>query len=120
MGRSLNWYLAGATVLAVVLLDVALTHKAKAHDPDTHQADDLSKSKSDAYGLCCNGTDYVRISTWESTAAGYRVFYKGEWIEGSRSVKVNNMENPDGEAKAWIYYTEGKPYIRCFMAGARS
>lgn len=110
----------GATALAVYLLMFACGHKAHAHNPDTHQPDALSDARSDAYGMCCSGDDYVRISTWETMATGYRIMYKGEWLEGSRGVKVNNMENPDGEAKAWIYNMGGKPYIRCFMAGARS
>lgn len=104
--------------LFVMICVVNFPRKAHAHDPGTHQEDSLANAKSDAYGLCCNGQDWSRISTWETTATGYRIMYKGEWLEGSRRVKVNNMQNPDGEAKAWIYFMDDKPYIRCFMAGA--
>lgn len=115
------WYLGAAALLAFFMTIFATTHHPRAHSPDTHQADDLSNAKSDAYGVCCNGEDYVRVSTWETTAEGYRVMYKGQWFEASRRVKVSNMDNPDGEAKVWINGPEGGPfYIRCFMPGARS
>ena len=114
-----DWYLVGAAVLACVLVDCALMpHKAHAHNPLTHAADNLSDATSDAYGVCCSGDDYHIIQEWETTATGYRIKFKGEWIEAKRNVKVSNMTNPDGEAKAWIYYSEQRPYIRCFMEGA--
>lgn len=96
--------------------------KAHAHDLDTHQADDLSKATSEAFGSCCVGDDYAKlvVGEWETTQTGYRVFYKGRWLEASRRVKVSNRENPDGEAKAWIFGEGDTAYIRCFMAGARS
>lgn len=101
---------------------LTFTGKAHAHDPSTHQADDLSKATSEAFGSCCVGDDYnkLRVGEWETTETGYRVFYKGRWLEGSRRTKVSNMENPDGEAKAWIFGEGDTAYIRCFMAGARS
>lgn len=105
--------------LAIAMLTFALTPRARAHDPNTHQADDLSKATSEAFGLCCNGQDWSRVSIWETTTTGYRIMYKGEWLDGPRGVKVKNIPNPDGEAKAWIYYMEGKPYIRCFMPSAQ-
>lgn len=116
------WYVVIAAVVAVAMLAFAWTPKAHAHDPDTHQSDDLAKATSEAFGSCCVGDDYnkLRVGDWESTSSGYRVFYKGRWLEGSRRVKVNNMENPDGEAKAWIFGEGDTAYIRCFMAGARS
>ncbi len=112
--------LLGSVVLAIFMFIAVYGTKARAHSPDTHQTDSLADAKSEAYGLCCNGEDWVRISQWETTASGYRIFYKGEWLEGSRSVKVRNIPNPDADAKAWIYYMEGKPYIRCFMPSAQS
>ncbi len=120
--RKSNWYLVGAIVLTIVLLNIILVPRARAHNPDTHQADDLSKAQSEAFGSCCVGDDYKKlvVGEWETTATGYRVFYKGRWLEGTRRVKVNNMENPDGEAKAWIFGEGDTAYIRCFMAGARS
>lgn len=112
-------YLLTAACLAVFLIMYATSHKAHAHNPDTHQADDLSKATSDAFGSCCVGDDYSKlvVGEWETTETGYRVFYKGRWLEASRRVKVNNMENPDGEAKAWIFGEGDTAYIRCFMVG---
>lgn len=118
--RRLDWLLVIACCGAFAATVALHPKRAHAHDPDTHQADDLAKATSAAYGLCCNGKDWIRIETWESMPSGYRILYKGEWLDAPRTVRVNNMENPDGEAKAWIYYMGQKPYIRCFMAGARS
>lgn len=111
-----------ATLLAIAMLSFATSHKSHAHDPGTHQVDELSKATSEAFGSCCIGDDYskLRVDEWETTETGYRVFYKGRWLESSRRTKVNNMENPDGEAKAWIFGEGDTAYIRCFMAGARS
>lgn len=114
--------LLAAAGLALAMLTFACGHKAHAHDPANHQADDLSKATSEAFGSCCVGDDYNKlvVGEWETTETGYRVFYKGRWLEGSRRTKVSNMENPDGEAKAWIFGEGDTAYIRCFMAGARS
>lgn len=109
--------LGGALVLATFIWVFATTHKARAHDPQTHQADSLSEAKSDAYGVCCDGKDYLRVTDWETTDKGFRVYAHGKWYEASRSVKVSNMQNPDGEAKVWINGPVEAQYIRCFMPG---
>lgn len=121
-GTVSSHYLIGAALLIAFMLAFTFSggSRAWAHDPLTHQADSLADARSEAFGQCCDGTDYHRVETWETTATGYRVMYKGQWLEGSRRVKVNNMDNPDGEAKVWIYGEPDTPYIRCFMQGARS
>ncbi len=114
--------LLGAVVLAIFMFLLTYTGKAHAHDPATHQADNLADATSEAFGKCCVGDDYSKlvVGEWETTETGYRVFYKGRWLEATRRVKVKNVENPDGEAKAWIFGEGDTAYIRCFMAGARS
>lgn len=120
--KKIDWYLVGAVVLAAVICDVAFSPKARAHNPDTHQVDDLGEAKSKLYGSCCVGDDYQKLRTenWETTATGWRVFHKGRWLEVPKLAKVYNMDNPDGEAKVWIFGADGEEYVRCFMAGARS
>lgn len=39
--------LLGSVVIAIFMLMLMVTPKARAHDPQTHQADDLSKAISD-------------------------------------------------------------------------
>lgn len=120
--KKLDWLLIAVAVVVFATMVALKPKKAHAHDPNTHQADDLSKATSEAFGSCCVGDDYSKlvVGEWETTETGYRVFYKGRWLEGSRRTKVSNMENPDGEAKAWIFGEGDTAYIRCFMAGARS
>lgn len=113
------WYLGLAAILAVFMLSVSFSPKARAHDPNTHQANELSNARSKHGGLCCNGEDYTRISTWERTDKGYRIHFGGQWVNLPREAEVNNMHNPDGEAKAWVFFDEnGEPFVRCFMRGA--
>lgn len=117
--KPLDWLL--ISLCAAVFCGVAFnTKKAHSHDPQTHQTDALSEAHSDAYGRCCSGDDYlyVRVQDWETTATGYRVLYKGQWLEAPRSVKVRNVANPDGEAKVWIFGEPDTIYIRCFMPGS--
>lgn len=115
--RKLDWLIALACVFAFVSL-VGLK-KALAHDPNTHLADALSNARSKSGGLCCNGKDYTRISSWERTDNGYRIHFGGDWVHFPKEAEVNNMHNPDGEAKAWVAFDEsGAPFVRCFMRGA--
>ncbi len=115
-------YLIAAIVLLVLALGFIFGggHKAYAHDPNTHQPDSLSEARSKLFGSCCIGDDYqkIRVENWETTATGWRVFYKGKWLDVPKLAKVYNMDNPDGEAKAWIF-NDTDPYVRCFMAGAQ-
>lgn len=115
--KAVDWLL---VALCTVSFLAVWSSTGRAHDPMTHQVDELANAKSDAYGVCCSGDDYVRVSTWETTATGYRVMYKGQWFDASRDTKVSNMDNPDGEAKVWINGVEGAWYVRCFMPGAQS
>lgn len=119
----MNYAIKDTFVIAVVslLFITGLVHikRAHAHDPSTHQADSLSEAKSKLYGSCCIGDDYqkIRVEEWEPTATGWRVLHKGQWLDVPKLAKVDNMTNPDGDAKAWIFNAEN-PYVRCFMPGA--
>lgn len=98
-------------------------YPARAHDPLTHQANEFSKARSKAKSLCCDGDDYTYINprSWERTDKGFRVHIHGKWVEVPADAEVENMKNPDGEAKAWIWSDDkGDPHVRCFMVGAES
>jgi hypothetical protein len=115
------WFIGIAAILAVFMLTQTFTTKARAHDPNTHLANDLANAKSKIGGLCCNGKDYHLISTWERTDQGYRIHFGGQWVDLPKEAEVDNMHNPDGEAKAWVVFDEGgTPYVRCFMRGIES
>lgn len=107
-------------VLAVIFFLFVLTRctGAQAHNPMTHAPDALSDSYSDAYGKCCTGDDFVIIETWEASKTGYRIMYKGQWLDASESTLVKNHHSPDGESRAWIYGQPDSTYVRCFMPGA--
>lgn len=117
-----HWLATLAAALSVLMLAFIVTggHKAWAHNPDTHQADDLGNAYSEAYGKCCIGDDYhkLRIEEWEPTEKGWRIRWHGEWLEVPRNAKVKNMRNPDGDAKAWVFGEPDTIYVRCFMPGA--
>lgn len=108
----------GAMALSIFLVSFALTPKARAHDPRTHAPDELHDSYSDAYGKCCTGDDFVIITTWEPTRNGYRIMYKGEWLDAPDNVVVKNHYSPDGETRAWIYGEPDSTYVRCLLPGA--
>lgn len=113
--KPVDWLLICLTT--IVFCGVALTTKrAHSHDPLTH-ANDLSEARSEAFGSCCDGTDFLRVTLWERTETGFRIFVHGKWMEAGHTVKVNNMQNPDGEAKVWVNGPKDAPYVRCFMPG---
>lgn len=106
--------------LAMFLAFFMGAYSAKAHDPNTHQATELSNARSKIGGQCCDGTDYAHVSpsAWERTDTGFRIKFGQAWIEVPQDAVVHNMKNPDGEAKVWIGLDEnGVPFVRCFMSG---
>jgi hypothetical protein len=109
-----------ATLVSIAVLAFILSGgtSALAHDPRTHQVDELANARSKAGGLCCDGKDYTIPYSWERTERGYRIHFGGRWVDIPKDAEVNNMRNPDGEAKAWLAFDEqGEPYVRCFMPG---
>jgi hypothetical protein len=118
----LDWLLISLCCVAFAAV-VIPAKKAHSHDPNTHQANELANARSKQGGLCCDGTDYTYVTpySWERTEKGYRVHLKGAWLEIPKDFEVNNMRNPDGEAKVWIVFDEmGAPFVRCFMPGMES
>ncbi len=112
--------LLGSVVLAIFMfIAVYGTKPARAHNPISHVADDLAEAYSEAYGKCCVGFEYenLRIEEWEPTENGWRIHWKGQWLDVPRSAKVKNLPNPDGIAKAWVFGSGDNAYVRCFMAG---
>lgn len=117
------WYVGLASILAVFMLAFTFTggSKAWAHNPHTHQVDELANARSPRGGLCCDGKDYFIPSSWEREDTGYRIHFGGKWILVPKDAEVTNMRNPDGEAKAWLIFDEsGEPLVRCFMPGMES
>lgn len=116
-----HWTATLAAIISALMLAFIFTGgtRAWAHDPNTHQADELANARSKIGGLCCDGKDYTRVSTWERTERGYRIHFGGRWVHFPKEAEVDNMHNPDGEAKAWVAFDEqGEPFVRCFMRGA--
>lgn len=121
-GTISSHYLISACILALCMLAFIFTggSRALAHNPETHQADPLSEARSEAFGTCCSGDDFLRVTLWERTDLGFRIYVAGRWMEAGHRVKVSNMENPDGEAKVWVNGPKDAPYVRCFMPGSLS
>jgi hypothetical protein len=65
---------------------------------------------------CCDNADGIDPE-WEAHGDGYRVRFKGEWLRVEPDALLN-IPNKMGVARAWIGYTaDGKPFVRCFIAG---
>lgn len=106
-------------VIRLAALCIFCSVPAFAHDPLTHQANELSKARSPENGLCCDGTDYIVPNDWQQVGEGvYRVRIKAMWFDVPQGAVVINMKNPDMEAKVWMKYN-GKE-VRCFMAGGQT
>lgn len=119
--RRLDWLL--IALCTAVFAGLCVKQKAHAHDPNTHLANEFSKAKNKANGLCCDGDDYTYVSpySWERTDKGFRVYVHKRWLDVPASAEVGNMRNPDGEAKVWLYIgDDGVPQARCFMVGIES
>ncbi|MBY0472663.1 hypothetical protein K2Q00_00035 [Patescibacteria group bacterium] len=110
-------------VLCVTAFVCAITEQTQAHDPLTHQANGFSSAKNKSKHLCCDGNDYTYVNpySWERTDKGFRVYVQGKWIDVPADAEVDNMKNPDGEAKVWLYREDtGTLRARCFMPGTES
>lgn len=118
--KTVDWLIVALCCAAFAGIVVPL--KAHAHDPATHQMDELSNATSDAYGKCCVGDDYhkLRIEEWETTDDGWRIRWHGQWLDVPRRAKVHNVQNPDADAKAWVFGAMETTYVRCFLPGALS
>ncbi len=109
-------FLAGSGMVCIIVAT-----RVHAHDPHTHQANALADAKSPLHGLCCSGDDYIIPGDWSQNEDGsYHVLIGKDWIDVPKEAEVTNMKNPDMEAKAWVYYLNGKPVARCFMPGGQT
>lgn len=111
---------AAVVIGCCLLFYLAFCSTGHAHNPDTHQMDELGDAYSEAYGKCCVGDDYhkLRVEQWESTDTGWRVNWHGQWLDVPRNARVKNVQNPDGDAKVWVFGEPHNTYVRCFMPGA--
>lgn len=66
---------------------------------------------------CCDEADGEDVEGWDTTGGIYRVKVKGEWLEVPDAALLA-IPNRLGFARAWVYYSEGKVRIRCFLPGA--
>ncbi|OGC88589.1 hypothetical protein A2419_02905 [Candidatus Adlerbacteria bacterium RIFOXYC1_FULL_48_26] len=113
-----------AVCAAVLVFAGCNVNEARAHDPLTHQANGYSSAKNKSKGLCCDGNDFTYINpySWERTDKGFRVHIQGKSIDVPADAEVENMKNPDGEAKVWLYLDADTNTLkaRCFMPGIES
>ncbi len=101
--------------IAALLIVAAFPVGATAHDHG--QANSLASARSKMGGLCCDGKDYIIPTDWRRTDVGYKVQIGTQWLDVPKDAEVNNMRNPDAEAKVWLYTADGETAIRCFMPG---
>lgn len=72
---------------------------------------------------CCSTVDgtEVRDIDWDTTVENgqshYRVRVGGQWITVADH-QVVTTPNKYGGPVVWIYHSDGKPQVRCFMPGA--
>jgi hypothetical protein len=105
-------------LLAVLLL---LPVGVQAHEPQTHQANELADARNKVGGMCCDGQDYEIPLDWKRTDFGFRIKLVGHgWLDADAQVEVANKKK-DGEARAWLYSDEmGGWHVRCFMPGVEA
>lgn len=75
--------------------------------------------KSRSKTPCCDGSDANHLADvdWSNEHGHYHVRIEGNWIDVPDSAVVEGP-NKDGSALVWLYYINGAPIVRCFMAGA--
>lgn len=79
---------------------------------------DWIRSLKDKFGVsCCDTADGEEVEGWFFGETGYRIKVKGIWLDVPASALLT-VPNLLGYARAWLYYEDGKPKIRCFLPGA--
>ena len=109
-----------AFLIALVALLIAAP--AHSHDASRPQLGEWFKGlHSSGGGPCCdNGDAYKAEVEWDAQGGRYRVKDpKGNWqiVPDAAIVKGPNLA---GHAMVWWVYSNGIPYIRCFMPGTLS
>jgi len=102
-------------VLLGILAALTLGH-VKAHDHNHPELEGWFKSLHSKGGAwCCNGDDAEEVE-WDTSEGKYRVRVEGQWINVPNDAVVEG-ENKVGGARVWLYYTNGRPNVRCFLPG---
>lgn len=92
---------------------------AMAHDPNHPELNGWFKGLHSAKAYCCAETDGVKLANvdWKSNSGHYQVRIHGDWYTVPDDA-VLTVPNLDGETIVWAQYTNGIPYILCFIPGA--
>lgn len=137
--RSLDWYLVGAIILSVLILDVTYTHKARAQDHtghDLYHDNAYSKwQKPNGVGSCCNlrvlsldGKTRVKGDCYPTEAKpildkdGYQTGWialkdDGSWVPIPESTLLRRTINPDDSGVS-AHLCESYGDIHCFLPPA--
>lgn len=110
-----------AFVIGFILMVLAWPHIAWGHDDGRYANSphkDWIKSLKDKFGVsCCDTADGEEVEGWAFGPTGYRIKVKGEWLDVPPSALLT-VPNILGFARAWIFYENGRPKVRCFLPGA--
>jgi hypothetical protein len=113
----------GMALMCVALLIAAITvAPARGHDHSRPDLDDWYLSlRTPGGGPCCGGpkVDATTLddADWETKDGHYRVRVNGQWLDVPDD-KVVPGPNRAGRTMVWLFYSNGNPFVRCFMPGA--
>lgn len=108
--------------LLVVLTLALLIVPAIGRDLDGRWAQsplrDWMRSLKDKMGVaCCDDADGEDVDGWDIRDGSYWVRVKGQWLIVPPRAMLD-VPNRLGYPRVWIYYEQGQPKVRCFLAGA--
>lgn len=97
-------------------------YPAHARDDGRHAASPLKPwfdGLRSANGPCCSDADGTALSDvdWDSRDGHFRVRLGGQWVDVPDSAVITEP-NRAGVTMVWPFYLEGRPQIRCFIAGS--
>lgn len=102
--------------ISLGILAALTLSSVRAHDHNHQELDGWFKSLHSRGGAwCCNGED-AEEAEWDTGTGKYRVFVEGQWIDVPADAVVEGP-NKVGGARVWLYYTNGRPNVRCFLPG---
>jgi hypothetical protein len=105
-------------IVAVSLL--IMTQRAWSHDHADPAHDGwLATLSNQVGGVCCSGDDTTVDPRWEAVVSEdfpYRVMHDGRWVPVSKNSLVKGP-NKMGVGLVWFGFSQGEPYVRCFMPG---
>ena len=109
---------------ALLVLALAASSLAMAHMPDRRDLDTWFNGLVSGGGYpCCSSIDGSTLADvdWDTTVVDgkkhYRVRVEGQWIVITDEEVVKGP-NKYGRPLVWIYHSDNKPVVRCFMPGA--